>query len=340
MRVGCWPPPKIVGNHFLRNVCNALSAEGVKIVPVENLSCLNPDEIDILKIHWPEQIFWARLSRWNTFRKICSTLSALRHIRRSGVKIVLMAHNLRPHTRSLFNDSLWYFYHSILLRLIDAYITLSPATVPIVRQKFKLNSRILSSWIRCPLYVVPAEMSSENLRSQLQIPENALVFVIAGYLRENKNIIEASRAFISWGNLNAYLVLAGSAEGKLAKPNGAHILEHQNIKILFRELTDEEYNQLIDLADFVLMPAHNYLHSSSIIHAISFARPCITPLTPYAGELSRVIGDEYILTYSGPLRAEILAAAKKPKILPRNLDQFDSRIGARATIELFQRLKL
>lgn len=104
-----------------------------------------------------------------------------------------------------------------------------------------------------------------------------------------------------WENPIAYLVLAGNPEGKLAKPNSARIGEYPNIKILFRELSNDEYEQINFLADFVLMPAHDYLHSSSIIHAGSFARPCITALTPCMEELSRVIGNIYIYSHIADL---------------------------------------
>lgn len=60
LRIGCWPGPSFVDNPFVGNFCDALVSEGCVVMDVPDPRRVSPQEIDVLQIHWPDQIFSGR----------------------------------------------------------------------------------------------------------------------------------------------------------------------------------------------------------------------------------------------------------------------------------------
>ena len=54
----------------------------------------------------------------------------------------------------------------------------------------------------------------------------------------------------------------------------------------------------------MVAPFRHYLHSGSIVHALSAGRPVLTPATPFALSLAAELGrPDWLQTYAGPLDA-------------------------------------
>ena len=54
----------------------------------------------------------------------------------------------------------------------------------------------------------------------------------------------------------------------------------------------------------MVAPFRRYLHSGSIVHALSAGRPVLTPATPFALSLAAELGrPDWLQTYAGPLDA-------------------------------------
>jgi hypothetical protein len=63
----------------------------------------------------------------------------------------------------------------------------------------------------------------------------------------------------------------------------------------------------------VVAPFRRYLHSGSIVHALSAGRPVLTPATPFASSLAGELGrPDWLQTYEGGLTPATLAAASAP----------------------------
>ena len=54
----------------------------------------------------------------------------------------------------------------------------------------------------------------------------------------------------------------------------------------------------------MVAPFRRYLHSGSIVHALSAGRPVLTPATPFATSLAAELGrPDWLQTYAGPADA-------------------------------------
>ena len=63
----------------------------------------------------------------------------------------------------------------------------------------------------------------------------------------------------------------------------------------------------------MVAPFRRYLHSGSIVHALSAGRPVLTPATPFATSLAAELGrPDWLQTYAGPLTAGDARAARRP----------------------------
>jgi hypothetical protein len=68
-------------------LCEALQRRGAIVVDVLRLWRIRPKEIDILQIHWPEQVFWSGGSRLKELARVGLTLAALARLRFVGVRV-------------------------------------------------------------------------------------------------------------------------------------------------------------------------------------------------------------------------------------------------------------
>jgi hypothetical protein len=79
----------------------------------------------------------------------------------------------------------------------------------------------------------------------------------------------------------------------------------------------------------VVAPLRRYLHSGSIVHALSAQRPVLTPETPFATGLAAELGrPDWLQTYRGPLTPATLAGAQVPGV-PLDLGPLTPAIAAR-----------
>ena len=63
---------------------------------------------------------------------------------------------------------------------------------------------------------------------------------------------------------------------------------------------------IIDAADRIVLPFTNYLHSGSLIRALSQGKVTITPEAPFARALRDELGEQWVQLYQGRLTAEHL----------------------------------
>ena len=64
-------------------------------------------------------------------------------------------------------------------------------------------------------------------------------------------------------------------------------------------------------ADAVVLPFEKILHSGSIIYALSCGKAVLTPNTPYAGDLQKQVGSQWLRTYAPPLTANDLSRLER-----------------------------
>jgi len=105
--------------------CEIIDIESVRDIPTSGL--------DVLILHWAEKLFWEARDRWDILARILTLINRLRQIR-PKTKVIWLVHNLRPHEPRKFKNLIWPFYIRALAQNIDAALTLSPGTVPVVKE--------------------------------------------------------------------------------------------------------------------------------------------------------------------------------------------------------------
>jgi len=298
--------------------------------------------LDILHIHWPEQIFWRGLGPFKTIALLLVVLRAIGRLRAEGVAIVWMVHNLRPHGVSGVYDSvLWRVCVVWLRRLVDGFVTLSPATLGIVKRTMGFAPHLPAISVRHPHYAVPEVLQDRQAaRIEARTGNPRRLIVSVGHVKRYKGLEALARA-VSQGDSGTKLVIAGGcSDERLATTlRVIGVQAEGKIDLRLERQSDAAFAALARAADYVVLPFTDYLHSGSIVHALSLGSRVLTPDTPYAADLAKVIGAQWVRTYAGEISWRNIEALpdpgeEKPDLAPLA----PSRMG-RAMVDFYERLR-
>jgi glycosyltransferase involved in cell wall biosynthesis len=141
------------------------------------------------------------------------------------------------------------------------------------------------------------------------------VYGYCGQIRPYKGVEDLITAFMELVDQNARLLIAGRPQNaSLAETLRSLSRSDPRIHLALEDLTPEEFRSSLGACDLVVAPFRDYLHSGSIVHALSAGRPVLTPATPYATSLAAKLGaPDWLQTYTGPLTPDILAASTAPE---------------------------
>jgi beta-1,4-mannosyltransferase len=311
--IGCWPGRSFAWNSFPAQFCDAIEAAGCRVVNVEDPASLTA-HIDVLHIHWPEQAFWGGTSTMQaTFRSL-RTLRALRRLQASGVRIVWMVHNLKPHELNPGKALLWRWLSQSVARLADGFMTLSPATVPVVRAEFRslAGKPFAAAWH--PIYPRLPDLPERGAcRAGLGIATDKRLFVMPGLLRRYKGAEELIAAFCANAPANARLLIAGKCDDEALATTLRDMASRDNrITLAIERFEDHAFARMLVAADAVILPYRNYLHAGSIVHALSYARPMITPASPFASGLAALVGAQWVRTFPGQIPTDAFDGSELP----------------------------
>ena len=295
--IGCWPGRSFPWNSFPAQFCDAIENAGCKVVDVDDPGSLRT-HIDVLHIHWPEQIFWGGTSTMRAAFRTMRTLRALKRLHVKGVRIVWMVHNLEPHELGAGKALLWRWLSRSVARRADGFMSLSPTTIPIVRSRIGplADKPYAAAWhpVYPRLHGLP---DRAQCRAALDIGSGQRLFIMAGLLRRYKGAEELMSAFSASAPAHARLLVAGKCDDDALAATLRDLASRDDrIIVAFERLTDDAFARLLVAADRVILPYRNYLHAGSIVHALSYARPVITPASPFATGLGEVVGTEPVRT--------------------------------------------
>ena len=266
-------------------------------------------------MHWPDKVFW-EASRSLQAAALMARLLARLAARPRRTKLVWMVHDLAPHDGKWFKRLAWPPYAAQMARLADGALTLSEGTRAAVLAAYPALAGKPVEHIWHPAYpgeALPPEARAAA-RAGLGWSEEERVYGYCGQLRPYKGVEDLIRAFRDLPDARARLLVAGRPrDAAFAAALGVLAGEDARIRLLPEDLAPEQFRACLGACDIVAAPFRRYLHSGSVVHALSAQRPVLTPETPFATSLAAELGrPDWLQTYRGPLTAEVLAGARIP----------------------------
>ncbi|MBB3348857.1 glycosyltransferase [Sphingomonas sp. BK069] len=336
--IGLWPGPSFATNDFAAIYARALEAAGCRIVDLVNPMRLR-EPIDILHIHWPEQLLWQGGSVAVQALRVVRALATLGRLRRRGIRIVWMVHNLRPHELTGVRRLLWRLIEHRLPALVDGVMTLSPATLPRVHDTFPALRDTPAQTVPHPSYPADHALARDAARAALGLPAEATVLAMLGFLRPYKGAEALIESFRALPSDRHRLVIAGRCQPGYAATLTGLAAGDGRITLAARALDDRELALHTAAADWIVLPFRDYLHSGSMVHALSFGRPVLTPRAAFAEDLATLVGRASIRLYDGPLTPDTLAALPAEAPVP-DLRALDIHVIGADARRFYERLEL
>jgi beta-1,4-mannosyltransferase len=331
LRVGIWPGRARDGNAFTTVFAEGLESAGAVTIDVADPRDI-AEPLDVLHIHWAEQVFWHREKRLDRLKRTLSTLAAIARVRRKGTRVVWMVHNLRPHEVQGIRKLLWPMLRYRLPQLIHGFMTLAPSTVAVVRGAYGGRFATMPAAAAYhPSYAPAPDLPDRAAcRAALGI-SGGTVFGLLGRIRPYKGAERLIAAFRAHPDPDARLLIAG----KPLNPDYAETLralagDDARILLRFDDLDDRTFAMATLASDVIVLPYGQYLHSGALIYALSHGRPVLTSAAPFASDVAGAVGAEWVQCYAGELSAEALRDYRLPRT-PINLAPLaPSHLGATA----------
>jgi len=157
----------------------------------------------------------------------------------------------------------------------------------------------------------------ESARLHLGISPEHRVYVFFGHIRPYKGVDELLDAFGTLSDPDARLIVAGEPlSPSVTRQLRARARLDARIDLRLGHIEEELLTNIIDAADRVVLPFTSYLHSGSLIRALSQGKVTITPETPFARNVSEEVGERWVRLYRGRLTAQHLALDAGPEGAP------------------------
>lgn len=247
----------------------------------------------------------------------------LRRLKRRNVQFAAVAHD--P-VRDFVVGPLWWHRRSIS----EGYSFLDFA---FVHEAIELDTGTPAQTVKTVViphgaYPFPdASEPQEVVRSRLQIPNDAQLFMSYGHLRDGKNLKLILQALIDVPN--AWLLVAGTEAGsghtksadliRLAQELGVHERCRWNIGFV----SPEETANLFEAADFVLLTYSRQFRSASGVLNVAtrFHKPVVASCGP--GNLESMVKKYHLGVYVEPDRADEIARGMRDILNARTSAEWD-----------------
>lgn len=192
--------------------------------------------------------------------------------------------------------------------------------------------------------VYPNELDSIEARHRLGLEHDLRVFVFVGGLRPNKGLDELIRVFSSLPGENLRLIIAGKPWPPPQYQQLLHVLAEQDprVRLVPGFIPEDQLQLYLKAADIVVLPFDAVLTSSSVVLAMSFARPVVVPEMGCLGDLvTSDVGVLYDPSSAGSLRDALLQCtqldlATMGKCALRKISLWDWQTIALRTLTLYQ----
>lgn len=234
--------------------------------------------INVLHLHYIHQFYGTRKRGRTRLLNVMRFAFNMILARALGFRTVFTLHNLEPtyYLQPAWVDALG---HWVAANFSDRVIVHCREAQRLLVEKYGRRNHVLVVDHPNFISIYPNTISKETARKQLDLPNNAIVFMFFGGIRPNKGIETLIQAFFNLQGGDFRLVIAG----KVAPPEiYAQALQDmakgdERISFHLRFIPDAEIQLFLNSADIVVLPFAKILTSSSAMLAMSFGRPVIAP---------------------------------------------------------------
>ncbi len=291
-RIGLFPRVS-EANEFVQSFTAALEKSSFETASAP-VSPSELEAVDFVVYHWP----WF-LARGMSLRGALRGLRDLFFAQRSrGLKVVWVAHNVRPHDSGGNPLLAWLFY-----RQLDGVIYLSEHSRNLVRAAHKFSPRVKE------LITVHGTYSGNCAPKDRPLLATSAVRIFSfGQVQPYKGFDRLLRAAMETSE-PAKVLLAGRVKDETF---ASHLHETAqktpSITLDFRDelIPGTELDSMIDASHGVIMPYRDILNSGSALHALSRARPVLVPNLGSMPELQEQIGSQWVHLFDDPLDGRVL----------------------------------
>ncbi|MFD1630592.1 glycosyltransferase [Pseudopedobacter beijingensis] len=295
----------------------------------------------IFHIHWPTNIL-----TYSTYiqakRRVCLLKYFLVMIKLCGKKVVWTVHNLKGH-ESEFPD-LQNKLNKILYRYTNGFISLNKSGLSQIKQLASSKKHQKFAYIPHPLYTgyYPNEISKDEARKILNIPQDKFVFLFLGQIRRYKNILNLINSFKELKVDNKFLLIAGKAHEELIDDILIAIQNQKNILFRNEFIADKDLQIYLNACNLIVAPYSNVFNSGSVFLNISFNKPTLVPVNKTFTEIKEAINGNFIKLYDGEISENHLKASMLNNDTEISnttiLDQYSAEKIAEETLSFYKSL--
>ena len=256
---------------------------------------------DVFHVHWPEILLPGRtpgraLARRMLFRLLLARLR-LRH-----TAVVRTLHNVRSHEAATRRDQR-------LLQAFDQSTTLW----------IRLNSftPVPAGALECTIpHGDYRDWYSKHISGSL-VPGRLLYFGLIRAYKGVDGLVDSFRQ-IDGGAVSSLRIVGAPQSSELAQRLQRAAAGDSRIEFVLRHASDAELADAISAAELVVLPYSEMHNSGAALLALSLNRPILVPNSAVTTALADEVGRDWVLTYDGPLSAEILTDALAQTRRPRS----------------------
>lgn len=286
-----------------------LNKQGVRVIGNPPLSLLRilvgRDGLDVVHVHWPHGLY---RNTWQLLH-VLLVLVAYRLIKNN---IVWTVHELDAYESRHPKRDGW--FRSVVMRLSRRLIVHGEHTRQVLIEDHDYQRPI--DVARHPSYIgwYKDEVTREQARAKLGLPDDARVYLYFGYIKPYKGVEDLIRAFGQISNEGAILLIAGKPLDDAIKQEVESMAAAvSQVRTFLGYIADDDIQDFFRSADVVVFPFKNTQTSGSLMLAMSYGCPIIAPRIATLPEyVDSDIGFLFDPESPGALEHALDAAAKGP----------------------------
>lgn len=255
----------------------------------------------IFQVHWPEAVFWNRLSALHPRGARMAAerfLATVRRVKAGGGAVVWTIHDLRPHDGiPACQLAAWQYFFPAFLNQVDAIVSLSRAALLEAEAAFPQLRGKPALVAPHPHFrgALPVPYPAEEARRQLGLTHCGTIFCSLGQIRPYKALPSLIRDFAA-ARTDAKLIIAGNCRDPALADELKAAAESagRSVWLELRVLTDDEIALIHAASDMAVFNFTSVLNSGSAMTALSLDRPVLAPALGSLVELADAVGPDWM----------------------------------------------